>query len=91
MKERTIVKLIAIYRWIEQYQREHHSSPSIREWAAAVGINSTSVAHYYLRYMIQMGMIAPAFKHRPRSIVLLPLEQANERLRPFVEKKGEKK
>jgi len=89
MSEKTIVKLIKIYRWIEAYQQEFGVSPALREWAG-VGISSTSVAAYYLRKLVELRMIQPPVKHRPRSLVLLPLEEADPQIEPYVEMKGMK-
>ena len=70
-------KLITIYRFIEAYQQDNHTSPSRRDFGP-VGINSTSLSGYYLDKMEILHMIAPRIKDRARSIFLLPLEKADQ-------------
>lgn len=72
-------KLIALYRWIEEYRAEHGYSPSNREVAEAFpdkGGNplSTSVVRYYYERMEEQNMIRYD-RNISRGIVPLPIKE----------------
>lgn len=48
----------AVYVYIVQYIQAHSYAPSLREIAAAVGLNSTAAVEYHLRGLVQDGLIA---------------------------------
>ena len=86
--------LLNLYRWMAEYEQEFRCKPAIEDVAYAFGISS-SVTRYYLDRMAELGMgfqpkvIRPATGNvitPPRSFILLPLKQAHETVKTYLEK-----
>ena len=77
MFEDTHQKLLSLYHWIEEYQKENHCSPSYREIADLFN-TSTSVASYYLDELEKIGWLARGRAHTARSFYLLPLPESEK-------------
>jgi hypothetical protein len=70
-------KAIELYYWIEDYQGEHGYSPSRLEIAGHWN-TSTSIADYYLNYLVNIGALKPWPKGLARVLVLLPLPKGEK-------------
>ena len=73
---RDIPKLVAMYRWMQEYERIQRYAPAIRELCDAGFSTSTSVVRYYILRMVDLNMLERDFGVS-RGIRLLPLESAD--------------
>lgn len=88
-------KLIEVYRWMKEFEELYECKPADKELVWAGLASSTSVIRYYYDRLEELRMI-----RRPkliniengkvftpcRSIILLPLEQANPIIKEFLKK-----
>lgn len=62
-----------LYEFLREQRRQNpQATPSRREMADHFQ-TGTSVINYYLRVLVDAGLIAPLVKHRPREIILTGL------------------
>lgn len=82
---RNIPKLIEAYRLMKKYIEDNDGTlPSIADLVGMGVSPSTSVVRYYKKQMRNLGMIR--FKDRiSRSLTLLPLNEADEQVREYLE------
>lgn len=77
-------KLLKIYRYIARFRETHGYPPSILEMVDAGFASSTSILHYFLRRMVEEGMIEIT-PRVSRGIRLIPLDQASPRIQELTE------
>lgn len=65
-----------ILKYIRDYKAGHDGqSPTIRQIGDATGITSTSMVHYYLKALEEMGLIALEHEGSQRWIRLIPIQE----------------
>ena len=82
--------LLAVYRFIEAYRREHKVAPSLTEIAEAFPAKSgdrrsVSVVNYWLTRMTKLKMVEPRRFGVARELNLLPLNRRNPRIAAMLE------
>lgn len=69
-----------ILAMIKDYIMEHGYPPTVREIGRAVGLNSTSTVHHYLREMIADGMLeTDAGTGSPRALRVPRMKMVDEK------------
>jgi len=89
-------KLIAIHRWMAEFEKKYHCKPAVEEISLAFGL-STSVVRYDLRHMskLRMGWQPKLIREKTgkeitptRSYILLPLEKADQVIKEYLQKEN---
>ncbi len=58
-----------IWEFIQEYRREHHYGPNLREIADAIGISSPSNVNYHVKPMIEQGLLTGSSNARSLNAV----------------------